>query len=91
MDSGDMPPPDPWHLTDHHFLPMDHLLFNALEVQPGNRRLGVASEAQYLVNTLLVRTISLVVESRALSVDVARLVDTWHKRYWNVFMDRLCR
>ena len=65
---------------------MDYLLYNTLQV------LAIADWAwQARLNTLLVRTISLVVESRALSVDVARLVDTWHKRYWNAFLARLRR
>ena len=86
MDCGDVPPRDPLHLTDHHALPMDYLLFNTLEV------LAIADwQWQTRFNTLLVRTISLVATARALSVDLHRLVDHWRKRYWNAFQARLRR
>ena len=65
---------------------MDFLLFNTLEV------LAIADWAwQTRLNTLLMRAISLVVEARALSEDVARLIDAWHKGSWKVFLARLRR
>ena len=64
MDCGDVPPRDPLHLTDHHALALDYLLFNTLDV------LAIADwQWQTRFNTLLVRTISLVATARALSVD----------------------
>ena len=56
-----------WRLTNHHSLPLSYLLSNTLEV------LAIADWVwQTRLNALMVKTISLVVESRTLSVDTAR-------------------
>ena len=74
VDFSDVPPSDPWRLADRHSIPISYLLSSTLEV------LAIADWAwQTRLNTLLVRTISLVVESRALSVDMARWAYTWHE------------
>ena len=70
---SDVPPSDLWRLADHHSIPISYLLSSTLEV------LAIADWAwQTRLNTLLVRTASLVLESRALSVDMARWAYAWH-------------
>ena len=67
VDFSDMPPSDPWRLADRHSIHISYLLSSTLEV------LAIADWAwQTRLNALLVRTASLVLESRSLSDDVAR-------------------
>ena len=63
-----------WRLTNRHSLPLSYLLSNTLEV------LAVANWAwRTRLNALVVKTISIVVESRTRSVDMDRWVYTCHE------------
>ena len=46
---------------------------------------------QARLNTLLLKAVSLIVEARALSVDVTSMLATRHKGYWKAFLARLYR
>ena len=80
------PSGDTWHLTDHHSLPMEFLVCRTWDA------IAVGDWVwQTRLNTLLLKGVSLIVEARALSVDVTSMLATWHKGYWKAFLARLHR
>ena len=86
MDCGDVSPRGPTYLTDYHNIPMDDHVFTTMQVH------AVADWRWHtLLNTLLVRTISLVHTSRLISVDLSSLITRWRKRWWNSLQAKLRR